>query len=153
MADDRETNIRVELLDCKHFTGIYRDECCGAGVNYRALVGGPDLGWAIRLPCTPLLMKHAKAEDVVTCDKRESWTREEAEQRIDKRAAAMERFFSAHKAAKADAKAKGYRTGHAGAGELSCPACEGGTLRYTVAACNGHMHGACSTKGCASWME
>jgi hypothetical protein len=35
---------------CIHFTGIQHEEC-GAGVNYRALVGGPDFGWATRLPC------------------------------------------------------------------------------------------------------
>jgi len=35
---------------CVHFTGTQQLKC-KAAVNYRALVGGPDFGWATRLPC------------------------------------------------------------------------------------------------------
>lgn len=35
---------------CRHFTGI-QNKACEVGVNYREFVGGPDFGWARRLPC------------------------------------------------------------------------------------------------------
>ena len=62
-------------------------------------------------------------------------------------------FLNAVHAAKADAKSKGLGRGSAGVGSITCPACKTGTLRYSVAAINGHMHGACTTENCARWME
>ena len=64
----------------------------------------------------------------------------------------MDQFAVVHKAAKDDARAKGFKKGHGGRGEITCPTCNG-RLRYSVAGYNGHMHAACETKGCASWME
>lgn len=47
---------------------------------------------------------------------------------------------------------KKYRVG--GAGRIDCPACGGHeTLGFTRAAYNGHIHAACKTDGCVSWME
>lgn len=40
-----------------------------------------------------------------------------------------------------------------GAGEMDCPVCKTGKLRYSRAAYNGHVHGRCSTDGCVAWME
>lgn len=34
---------------CRHHAGM--EPICGAGVNVRQLVGGPDIGWLRRLPC------------------------------------------------------------------------------------------------------
>jgi len=62
-------------------------------------------------------------------------------------------FMEAVHAAKDDAKSKGFGRGSAGRGSIACPACKTGTLRYSVAAVNGHMHGACTTENCARWME
>lgn len=76
-----------------------------------------------------------------------------AEQHDDGHAERMKNLFKAFAAAKADAQQKGLRRGHAGSGEIPCPACGTGTLRYTVAAVNGHMWGACTTAECARWME
>ena len=80
-------------------------------------------------------------------------SREEAERNVDERERAFTAAFAAIRIAKADAKTRGLKRGNGGAGELPCPAQCGGTLHYTVAAYNGHMHAACSTKGCGSWME
>jgi hypothetical protein len=38
-------------------------------------------------------------------------------------------------------------------GQMKCPCCEGGTLGFSVAGYNGHIHARCSTPGCANWME
>jgi hypothetical protein len=40
-----------------------------------------------------------------------------------------------------------------GQGSMPCPVCKTGTLRYSRAAYNGHVHGRCSTDGCVAWME
>ena len=39
------------------------------------------------------------------------------------------------------------------AGEIPCPCCEGGTVRYGVSGYNGHMRAGCSTPHCVSWQE
>jgi len=38
-------------------------------------------------------------------------------------------------------------------GEMSCPVCKGGILRYRWSSWNGHIHAKCSTKGCVDWAE
>jgi len=38
-------------------------------------------------------------------------------------------------------------------GDMDCPACGTGRLRYSVARCNGHVHARCSTENCVSFME
>jgi hypothetical protein len=43
--------------------------------------------------------------------------------------------------------AKGYSD------KMQCPICKTGTLLYSRAECNGHIHARCDTKDCVSWME
>lgn len=66
---------------------------------------------------------------------------------------AIENTLTAMKAAKADAKQNGFRTGAGGASSIGCPSCESGKLSYSVASVNGHMHARCSTPDCVAWME
>jgi hypothetical protein len=40
-----------------------------------------------------------------------------------------------------------------GSGQMSCPVCNTGTLRYSRDLSNGHVHARCSTEGCVAWME
>ena len=40
-----------------------------------------------------------------------------------------------------------------GSGVMECPICKTGNLRYSRSNFNGHVHAACSTEGCVSWME
>lgn len=42
---------------------------------------------------------------------------------------------------------------YTGMGEMPCPICKTGTLRYMRSSYNGHVHGSCSTDGCVRWME
>lgn len=42
---------------------------------------------------------------------------------------------------------------YAGAGEMPCPVCGGGKLRYQRSTYNGHIHATCSTVNCVRWME
>ena len=145
----REREIQHEMGECVFFRGIHRDEPCSAGIDIRALVGGPDLGWAVRLPC---FLSHSEKCEVV-CDKRQFPTREEAEALVAEAEARVERTMKVMQSAHEDAKAKGFKRGNGGASEMPCPAECGGTLRYRVASLNGHMHAACTTESCVRWME
>lgn len=40
-----------------------------------------------------------------------------------------------------------------GSGIIICPICTTGSLRYSRAGYNGHVHARCSTDGCVAWME
>jgi hypothetical protein len=143
----KEQAIQLEMASCVHFRGIQHD-LCGAGVNIRELVGGPDLGWGIRIPC--LLKDSGKCE--VVCEKRELPTHKQAEATVTENDARFDRTMKAVEAAHKHAKDAGLGTGHGGKGSMLCPLGCGGVLHYTVAAVNGHMHAACE-KGCMSWME
>lgn len=132
---------------CRHYTMRGMPDECEAGVNYRELAGPPQTGMILRLPC---LRDH---DTDIECSKRSFYSDEE----IEKQAVEIEQqervVLLCIPAAKADATEKGFGVGSAGRGEIPCPACKKGALRYTVAAVNGHMHASCTTKGCASWME
>jgi len=38
-------------------------------------------------------------------------------------------------------------------GKIQCPICGSGEVRYSQSGYNGHIHAACSTENCVSWME
>lgn len=127
---------------CRHFNGI-QNARCQAGVEYQRSTGKA-------MPCIP---KFINDREVWSCGLFEIMSVEDAEKEAAERVAAIERTDTAHAAAKADAKAKGLRRGSGGVSDLPCPVCDGGTLRYSVASYNGHMHAKCTTTGCVSWME
>ena len=63
---------------CFHYTGLPgfagNPDVCKAGVDIRALVGGPDAGWARRMPCTP---PYRPGDESVPCEKFRAHTDEE----------------------------------------------------------------------------
>jgi hypothetical protein len=143
--DVKDERKRVSKLvgKCRHFSGIM-DKTCKAGICYRELVGGPDLGWATRLPC------HGKSDpEIVPCDKYDALT-DECIARIEaEREASAERFCKAIPiigAVKEDHRGEDWE------GDVTCPVC-GGVLHLSHAAHNGHVWGRCETKGCLAWME
>ena len=128
-------------LSCKHFTGV-KDDRCRAGVCYREQFPPP---WGKGgLGC----IEHNDPR----CPKAEWPTHEEALAKARESIAFTNRMMAPINSAHAAAKAAGLGKGHGGTGECPCPNCNG-TLRYKVAALNGHLWGKCSTEGCASWME
>ena len=61
---------------CRHFNGAPlgnapKDKVCEAGVCYYKLVGGPEQGWVVRLPC--IAREFISAADPDLCDFREPW--------------------------------------------------------------------------------
>jgi hypothetical protein len=71
---EREQNERMQRECCKHYKGS--QEICGAGIDIRKHVGGPDFGWGRRMPCNPGSPLCDKLE-MVPCDKYEPPTEEE----------------------------------------------------------------------------
>ena len=129
---------------------------CPAGVNYAEL-GGPIEGRALRMPChDPSVFAKRREElgyKLAECLKLERTTREEAEKEAAELIEYGDRMMKVCAAAHGDAKNKGLKKGNGGSSQMPCPTGCGGTLHYTVASYNGHMHAKCETEGCASWME
>jgi hypothetical protein len=148
---DHELTIKRETNSCRFYLGT-QHENCEAGINYRALVGGPDWGWGTRLPCLGFLFE-PKGGERATCDKRQCWTVEEAETREAEHTRRLESVMAAMSAARKHATAHGFKKNHGGNGEMPCPVCTDGTLRYSVASYNGHLWGACSTESCVRWIQ
>lgn len=141
---------------CHHFNGVM-NECCGAGVNYRALAG-IEFGMALVLPCLAEKTFETKRreemnETIRQCPKLDRTTHEQAVQEAQEIIAHSDRMAKVMGAAHGHAKAAKLGKGHGGRGELPCPTGCGGTLHYSVAGYNGHMHAKCDTKDCVSWME
>ena len=135
---------------CIHFNGPLANDTCGAGVNYRTIVGGHDLGWVRRTPCM-------RNHEVNTCTKFKEPTAEEIKDSEE----AFERSFARMQKAIAiirdqtkaqpefdpamDSKKQG------SSGVIDCPVC-GNSLNYVVSGGNHHIHGKCETAGCLAWM-
>lgn len=140
---------------CVHYNGTVNDRC-EAGVNYKELAG-PGEAYGTRLPCHGPDYRLASGRplpraDVVICDKRHEPTPEEIA--ADERDA-RERGERIGKARRAIVEHLGgpWKKGTPGAsGSIPCPCC-GGTLRFSRAGYNGHIHAGCSTPECVRWME
>lgn len=127
-----------EAGTCVHFNGI-QNEACKAGIAYDSF---PKPG----LPC---MKDFCKGQ---VCDNLRFPTPEEVAAAEAARETSYKRFELAYAAVREDAKKRGLRKGNGGAGNATCPNCQG-TLSYSVASYNGHVHCRCSTEGCVWWMQ
>lgn len=130
---------------CNHFRSMVEHKTCEAGVEYESLKGIP----FDERPCF--------ATDGIPkgggCDKAEYPTPEEVE--AEKKWLA-ERFGKTEKARAAIVEACGgpWKKGKPSVGgKIKCPCCDSGTLAYSRAGYNGHIHARCSSDGCVNWME
>lgn len=131
---------------CIHSTATIGPDArpaCGAGVVYRDLVGDAP-GWAIKLPC---VIRRNEAEPPAACDRRQEPTAEQ----IAAWRAYIDASFSAVTEAARRVRAQHKETG-AYQGEVECPTC-GKALRWSMARSNKHVHAACETRGCVSWLQ
>lgn len=139
MAEAKLTMAERAMGRCVHFTGVQRD-ICEAGVKYADVRGTTTRPFG--LPC---IQQYANG---ATCDKAKWPTREEAEAEEAEFEAAYARINACLKAIRVmHGKARGLSD------QMPCPTGCGGTLRYSISAYNGHVHGQCSTEKCASWMQ
>jgi hypothetical protein len=126
---------------CKHYSGTRNDKC-RVGKTYVELVeGGRSPGWIRRLPC------FQESSTIETCGERVFPTPEEIELRKKGLRARLIYMGQALDEINAQHKSDGKFQG-----TIPCPEC-GGVLKYSIAQCNGHIWGYCTTKGCLSWMQ
>lgn len=157
MTKELELKVEEKMQRCRHAFVERGDQRCRIDIDVRALVGGDDLGWVLRIPCRPI----GKAnKERATCESFSPYTREEAETLVREREESLAKSLKAIVAVHEDAHSKGYGKATSkephlkgGVDSMKCPFCPDGTLRYSVASVNGHLHAACTTKGCVSWME
>lgn len=127
---------------CKHYNGMSGNKSCRAGVLYEIFKGKK----TEETPCW-------EEQENSCCDKAEYRTPEEIETE-EKRFA--ERMANIGKAREAIVNHLGgpWKRGTPGSGgKIPCPVCETGTLAFSRAGYNGHIHASCDTDGCVSWME
>ena len=135
-------------LECRHFNGTVNIRC-KAGVCYLHLAGdGP--GYSHRLPCCPGLKHDPSYGDRVPCESYSPLTDQEWEAKEQERRARYERYAKAEPFFEAIRKAN---KGRSASGSDPCPVCGTGTLRWSIAGCNGHIHARCSTAGCLAFMQ
>jgi hypothetical protein len=137
--DYREEAIQREMQVCVHFRGMQHD-ACKAGVRFDTF-NQPDGRKPI--PCLEMYDKC-----ITSCDLRKFPTREEAEAHERE---VEQMFAQVNQARKAAVEHAGGKRGVRGS--LPCPVCTTGTLHYSIAGINGHVHGRCTTEGCVLWME
>lgn len=140
---------------CTHYNGLSgrgmaddsKTRCCDAGIVYLTVKSTDESvkGFA-RYPCF-------REGESVQCPRRHFPTPEEVAAEVAEKNAHFEQMCLAMRAAQEDAKAKGFKKGSGGGGKVPCPVCKTGTLHYSVAGYNGHMHGRCETKECVAWMQ
>jgi hypothetical protein len=123
---------------CRHFNGV-QNKTCSAGVAYESIRDGDGqrASFATR-PCFA-------GEGRIPCNLRSFKTGEEVEAEI----AETDHLLAKVSGARAAIVASGQPHG-----AIACPVC--GTpdaLRFSVSPYNGHVHAACATAGCVSWME
>lgn len=129
---------------CIHYRApSNNNETCEAGIRYDSMTGtfatrpcfldnGKSKPEATECP----LLRRPTAEEIKT---HEEWVKS----RIERLSSVMLAICHWRK----ENKGKSARTA------IECPACKTGTLNLSIAACNGHVHGRCSTEGCVSWKE
>lgn len=124
-------------FDAKHFP------VCKAGVDYHQFDGVRTHAKPSDMPC---LGETPEARS--RCDKYSGFTVEEIAAAMAERDARWARMGTIREAIMAEHKAS-----RSNGGQMTCPACNAGTVSWSRAHSNGHVHAQCSTPGCASWME
>jgi hypothetical protein len=134
--------------DCRHYRGWHHDATCEADINLRQLVGGPDAGWVIRLPCLAHFREKPENPRIecpefraVTDDelREDQATVEAAVLRMEKVAPLVDHLKTAY-------------AGKTTQGRAKCPAC-GDKLSWSISGYNGHVWMKCPTEDCVNFME
>jgi hypothetical protein len=142
LEKQKQDRIDKKLHTCVHFTGI-QNKTCKANVPYEK--ARDESTKPYKFACLDA------GTDV--CPSREYPTREQVDADEAEMNRRLDQLRVAIPACREDAKSKGLGRGNGGYGSIPCPVCKMGTLRYSVASYNGHMHGRCTTAGCMSWMQ
>jgi hypothetical protein len=131
---------------CKHYRGMHEKTTCEAGVVFKELTGYHSKGFLDACPCF--------GPGKLPCDKAEYPNAEEMAAHDAEMLAMLERTVKARKAIVEHLGGQ-WKRGKPGArGQIDCPICgAANALAFSRSGYNGHIHAACTTDGCVSWME
>lgn len=134
-----------ETIFCNHYRAMSDHKTCKAEVPYEKFKG-------MAFDDRPCFMRSGKCNP--GCERMEFPTPEEI---AAQDAADAQRFKGVMNARKAIVAHLGgpWKRGTANAaGVIDCPVCGGKeSLRFRRAGYNGHIHAACTTQNCVSWVE
>lgn len=129
---------------CKHYRAMSEHDTCEAGVRYDSFTG-------LKFEARPCFERDGVAPP--GCELAVFQTPEE---RAAREKELNERFAAIGLARQAIVEYCGgpWKRGMPSRqGEIDCPACKTGKLRFSRAGYNGHIHAGCTTGGCVRWME
>ena len=138
LKHDRESRIERMMQKCVHYTGT-QNMVCKLGIAYASFQRH-----GTGLPC---IFPYDEELKQATCDKRQLYTRQEAEQYMDDLDNDFNKTIIARKAIVAHIEATKQQ-----GGTIPCPVCKSGLLAY-IRHSNGHIHARCGTDSCVGWME
>lgn len=140
--------MRIRRGFCNHFRSMSEHKTCSAGVAYETLRG------ATHDKCPCFFKGDPPTEKSTLCTLAVYPTPQELAERD---AWVAKRFEGVGKAREAIVKACGgpWKRGQSGSsGTIDCPVCGSQkALGFMRSGYNGHIHAACKTEGCVSWME
>jgi hypothetical protein len=130
---------------CKHYRAMSNHDACKAGVLFATLRGIPHE----QCPCfsqqpesVPVACSLAVYRTPEEIEAEEKWLKERIANVGKARTAIVEHLGGP------------WKRGMAGAsGQIPCPVCSTGNLRFSRAGINGHVHAQCNTPDCVGWME
>ena len=131
---------------CKHYRAMSDHDTCSKGVAYETFKG-------MKFEKRPCFMKCGRDPNP-GCSLMEMPTKEEIKAREKEIAQQFAKIVIAREAIKAACGGEWKRGDDGKRGRIDCPVCGGvGSLGFTRASYNGHIHAACETEGCVRWLE
>lgn len=149
MDDFNARRRQRELAICVHFNGTLND-ACRAGIKYADVEDRTGEMKGRKLPCLPPL---GGGVCMALCEKRRFPTPAEVEAKEARILKSLSDTMTARAAIVEKIGPYVKRKTPGATGSIPCPICKTGTLHYSRASFNGHIHAACTTTDCTRWME
>lgn len=140
----KEQLIEQRMGKCRHFNGVM-SKVCEAGIRYDDVKKLREDG-KVSLPC----LLHVDSKN---CQKLNCMSFAEAEAKAQEWEDRLSWVAIARAAIVAVLGPYKNGISESKSGSMPCPICNTGTLRYSRAGINGHIHAACTSGKCVSWME
>lgn len=132
---------------CKHYRGMFQKDRCEAGVAFADL---PNHGTKWFHDSCPCFGPNQSGD----CASKEYPTAEEIEAREQEIAKLFAGTMLARSAIVEHLGGPWKKGMDGSSGVIDCPVCKGeGTLQFSRAGYNGHVHARCKTEDCVSWVE
>ncbi len=130
---------------CNHYRAMSEHDTCEVGIHYDTFKGMP-------FDQRPCFRKRGEAVRP-GCDLAEFPTPEEEAEYEAESKKRFENIVAARRAIVAHLGGPWAKGAPGASGNIPCPVCKTGELRFSRAGYNGHIHAGCTTDGCVGWLE